>query len=59
MRIFTKMLFFSGVALIGGSAMFASYSGIGLQKLSQKKLISGNTAGHTRSIRGGGFRYGK
>lgn len=59
MKNFTRILLFSGVTLIGGSAIFASYIGAGLQKLSQKKIISDNAAGHGRSIRGGGFRYGK
>jgi hypothetical protein len=59
MRIFTRILLFLGVALIGVSAMFASYMGTGLQKLSEKKLISSSTPGHNRVIRGGGYRYGK
>lgn len=59
MRNFTRILLFSGVTAIGASAMFASYMGTGLKKLSEKKLISSGDAGHGRVIRGGGYRYGK
>lgn len=59
MRIFTRILLFSGVTLIGATAMFASFTGTGLKKLSEKKIISTGTDGHGRVIRGGGYRYGK
>lgn len=57
MRNFTTILLLSGMSLVGGSAFYASYVGAGLQKLSQKKAISKSDS--HRSIRGGGYRYGK
>lgn len=59
MKNFTRILLFTGVTAVGASAMFASYTGTGLKKLSEKKVISSGDAGHNRVIRGGGYRYGK
>lgn len=60
MGIFTKILLICGVGGILATGFYASYAGLGLTKLSEKEIIAkGNPLAMKRSIRGGGFRFGK
>ncbi|HBX50748.1 MAG: hypothetical protein A2309_01380 [Bacteroidetes bacterium RIFOXYB2_FULL_35_7] len=60
MAIFTKILLLCGVGGVLATGFYASYTGVGLQKLSQKQIISkGDPLAAKRSVRGGGYRFGK
>ena len=60
MGIFTKILLLCGVSGVLATGFYASYTGAGLQKLSQKKIVAkGDPMVAKRSVRGGGYRFGK